>query len=72
LTKTNPYWGIYDLLKNEERDAKAFVELIQSIQFYANKENFIQGKIETNIKGINDAAQGKRNIKTLTMKGTHD
>ena len=24
-TKANPYWMLYDLIKNEERDARAFI-----------------------------------------------
>ncbi len=37
LTKNNPFWLLYDLIKNEERDGRAFVELLQSIEFYGDK-----------------------------------
>lgn len=30
ITKKNPYWLIYDLIKLEERDGQAFLEAIQS------------------------------------------
>ena len=32
----------------------------------------IQGKIESNLKGISEASAGKKNIKTMGMKGTAD
>jgi len=31
ITSTNPYWLLYDLIKNEERDGRAFEELLKSI-----------------------------------------
>lgn len=37
LTKRNPYWLLYDLIKNEERDGRAFVELLYSIEYYGDK-----------------------------------
>lgn len=68
----NPYWLLYDLIKNEERDGRAFMELLYSIEHYGDKARDIQGKIESNIKGISEASAGKKNLKTLTMKGTTD
>ena len=72
LTRRNPFWWLYDLIKNEERDVRAFGELIKSIEHYGIKGKELQNKIESNIKGIGDAAGGKKNMRTLVMKGTHD
>ena len=39
---------------------------------FADKVKEVQVKIECNLKGIAEASVGKKNIKTLTMKGTTD
>jgi hypothetical protein len=66
----NPYWLLYDLIKNEERDGRAFAELIDTIDHYAERAKDVQGKIDTNVKGISEAGTKKPNMKILTMKGT--
>lgn len=70
--ETNPYWILYDLIKNEERDGRAFVELIKSIELYTDRAKEVQGRIETNVKGISETTAGKKTIKTIGMKGTAD
>jgi len=30
----NPYWLLYDLIKHEERDGKAFLESVKAIEDY--------------------------------------
>jgi hypothetical protein len=70
ILQGNPYWLLYDLIKNEERDGRAFAELIKSIEQYAEKTREVEGKIETNVKGISGTTAGKVTIKTIGMKGT--
>ena len=36
-TRRNPFWMLYDLIKNEERDGRAFMELLYSIEYYGDK-----------------------------------
>jgi hypothetical protein len=33
----NPYWLLYDQLKNEERDDRTFIELLRSIECYGDQ-----------------------------------
>jgi hypothetical protein len=72
FTKRNPFWLLYDLIKNEERDGRAFMELLYSIEYYGDKAKDYHEKIESNVKEIGDAASGKKNIKSLIMKGTNE
>jgi hypothetical protein len=37
LVARNPYWLLYDLIKNEERDGRAFIELLRSIEYYGDQ-----------------------------------
>ena len=37
FTRRNPFWMLYDLIKNEERDGRAFMELLFSIEYYGDK-----------------------------------
>ena len=69
-TKANPYWMLYDLIKNEERDARAFIQLLYSIEYYGSMAKDYESKIINNIKGISDTSQDKLSLKTLTMEGT--
>jgi len=66
----NPYWLLYDLIKNEERDGRAFVELIQAIKYYLDNEKDVQSKIDSNVKGISASSTGKSSIKTVGKKGS--
>ena len=66
----NPYWLIYDLIKNEERDGRAFVEVIDAVEHYASKGKNVQGKIDSNVKGIGESSAGKKGIKNIAKKGT--
>jgi len=66
----NPYWMLYDLIKNEERDGRAFIEILNAIDFYADRAKDVQNKIDSNVKGIGDASSGKPNIKHIGKKGT--
>lgn len=45
ITQRNPYWILYDLIKNEERDGRAFVELLYSIEYYGDKARDYQERI---------------------------
>ena len=72
VTTINPFWLLYDLIKNQERDGRAFQQLLRSIEQYSTTAKDIQGKIESNLKGISEASAGKKNIKTMGMKGTAD
>lgn len=48
ITKKNPYWLIYDLIKLEERDGQAFLESIQSRENLELKKQEIDIKIGEN------------------------
>ena len=48
ITKKNPYWLVYDLIKLEERDGLAFLESIQSRENLELKKQEIDIKIGEN------------------------
>ena len=58
--KQNPYWLLYDLIKHEERDSKAFIEAIQAIEAYENKKYELELKISSNNKTINELVLEKK------------
>ena len=39
VCRKNPFWILYDLLKHEERDGKAFIESFNAIEAIENKKN---------------------------------
>jgi len=45
LVARNPYWLLYDLIKNEERDGKAFIDLLRTIEYYGDRAREYQSKI---------------------------
>lgn len=48
VCRKNPYWILYDLLKHEERDGKAFIESFAAIESIENKKSSIESKIKEN------------------------
>lgn len=58
--KQNPFWLLYDLIKHEERDSKAFLETITAMEAYENKKYEIELKISENNKAINELILEKK------------
>ncbi len=48
------------------------MELLKSIEYYGDKTREYQDKIESNVRGIGDAASGKKNIKSMIKTGTNE
>lgn len=60
ILKNNPYWLLYDLIRHEERDSKAFLESIAAVELYENKKYELDLKISENNKAINELILSKR------------
>jgi len=77
VTKKNPYWLIYDLIKLEQRDGQvyplptqAFLESIQSGRSLTVKKEDIDIKINENEREISDITMGKSTFKSVISRGS--
>ena len=68
----NPFWLLYDMLKHEQRDGKAFMEMIKSRENLESKRHSLEVKIRENEKSILELGEGKKNMKTMASKSSND